>query len=119
MTSVRICLGVPVMAVALAACAKQGAGEATVLPADVKLQAAQGAPSGSAVPALLASVPADTPYLVASVEPASPGLWRKLEQAFKPVLDKVAANAQKERGKNKLADAVLSEMAGKWSEAGF
>jgi hypothetical protein len=119
MTSVRICLGALVMAVALAACTKQGAGDATGLPADVKLQAAQGGPSGPAVPALFASIPADTPYLMASVEPVSPGLWAKLEQAFKPVIDMVAAKSQEERGKNKLFDAVLTEMAGKWTAAGL
>jgi hypothetical protein len=118
MTSVRICLAVLGVAVGLAACTKQGAGEATGLPADVKLQAAQG-PSGPAVPALFASIPADTPYLLASLEPAPPGLWEKLEQLFKPMLEVSVAKSQAKHGKNKAFDAMLSEMAGKWSAAGF
>lgn len=118
MTSVRISLVVLGMAVGLAACTKQGAGAATGLPADVKLQAAQG-PSASAVPALFASVPADTPYLLASVEATPPELWAKMKQAFRPLIDMVVAKSQEQRGTNKLLDAVLTEMAGKWSEAGL
>lgn len=120
MTSVRSrSLVVLVVMVALVACKKQGVGDATSLPADVKLQAAQGGPSRLAVPALFASIPADTPYLLASVEAAPPELWRKLKQAFAPLIDIVAAKWQEQRGKNKLVDAVLSEMGGQWSEAGL
>jgi hypothetical protein len=119
MTSVRICLRVLVMAVALAACTKQGAGDATGLPADVKLQAAQGGPSGPAVPALFASIPADTPYLVASLEASPPELWAKLRQAFQPVIEAAVAKTQAQYGKNQGLDPLLSEMGGKWSEAGL
>ena len=118
MTSVRISLVVLGVAVALAACKQQGVGDTTTVPADVKLQAAQAGPSGLAVSALLASVPADTPYLVASIEAAPPGLWAKLEQAFKPLIDVAVAKSQV-RGKNKVFDALLSEMAGKWNAAGL
>jgi hypothetical protein len=70
------------------------------------------------VPALFASVPTDTPYLVASIEAAPPELWGKLEQAFKPLIDLVVAKSQV-RSKTKVFDAMLSEMAGKWNAAGL
>ncbi|HEX3480908.1 MAG TPA: hypothetical protein VHT91_38090 [Kofleriaceae bacterium] len=106
------------MAVALAACNKQGVGDTTSLPAETRLQAAQG-PSGLAVPALFASIPADTPYLLASLEPAPPGVWPKLEQLFKPLLEGALARSEAKHGKNKGMDAILSELAGKWNEAGL
>lgn len=115
MTSVRICLVVLGAAVGLAACTKQGTGDATGLPADVKLQAAQ----GPAVPALFASIPADTPYLLASLESAPPALWEKLEQMVKPLLEASFARSQAKHGKNQALDAMRSEMAGKWNAAGF
>ena len=111
-------LAVLVMVVAPAACKKQGVGDTTSLPADVTQQAAQAGPSGLAVPALFASVPADTPYLVASIEPAPPALWAKLEQVFKPLLEAGLAKSQV-RGKSKVFDALLSEMADKWNAAGL
>ena len=112
-------LAVLVVMVALVACTKQGVGAAVGPPADVKLQAAQAGPSGPGVPALFASIPADTPYLVASLEAAPPELWEKMKQSFKPMIDIVAAKWQEQRGKGAVSAAVLSEMAGKWSDAGL
>lgn len=104
---------------ALAGCAKQGVGDAMGPPADVKLQAAQGGPTRSGVPALFVSIPADTPYLLASLESAPPELWEKMGQRFKPVIDLIAAKWQEKRGTNKVFEAMLGELAGKWSEAGL
>jgi hypothetical protein len=121
MTSVRSrCLAVAVAMVALVACKKEGGGgDALDLPAEMRPHPAQGDPSRLAVPALFASIPADTPYLVASLEAAPPELWGKLKQAFQPLADTVTAKWQEQRGKNEVMDAVMSEMAGKWSQAGL
>jgi len=94
-----------VMMVALAACAKPH-------PAQVE-------PPRPAVPALLASVPADAPYLVVSLDAAPPEMWARLKQVFQPLFDVVAAKWQEERGTNAVLDAVLTEMVGKWSRAGI
>jgi hypothetical protein len=120
MTSVRCrSLAVLVVMVALAACKKEGGGDAMDLPAEMKPHVAQGDPSKLAVPALFASVPADTPYLVASLDAAPPELWARMRQAVKPLIDIAAAKWQEQRGKNEVMDAVLSEMEGKWSQAGI
>lgn len=107
-----------VAVVALAACKKEG-GDATELPAELRPHPAQGDPSRLAVPALFASVPADTPYLIASLEAAPPELWGKMKQAYKPLIDMFATKWQEQRGRNDVFDAILSELDGKWSAAGI
>ncbi len=120
MTSVRSrSLVVMIALVALAACKKEGGGgDAMDLPADMRPHPAQGDPSKLAVPALFASVPADTPYLLASLEPAPPELWGKLKQMYRPLIE-IAAKWQEQLGKNEVLDAVMSEMEGKWNQAGI
>lgn len=107
-----------VAVVALVGCKKEG-GDATDLPAEMRPHPAQGDPSRLAVPALFASVPADTPYLIASVEAAPPELWGKMKQAFKPMIDLAATSWRQQRGKNEVLDAILGELDGKWSAAGI
>jgi hypothetical protein len=107
-----------VAVVALVGCKKEG-GDATDLPAEMRPHPAQGDPSRLAVPALFASVPADTPYLIASVEAAPPELWGKMKQAFKPMIDLAASSWRQQRGKNEVLDAILGELDGKWSAAGI
>ncbi|HEX3760987.1 MAG TPA: hypothetical protein VHW23_19970, partial [Kofleriaceae bacterium] len=126
MTSVRSrSLIVLVAMVALVACKKEGAGDASDLPAELRPHPAQGDPSKLAVPALFASIPADTPYLLASLEGPPTELWARMKPAFQPLIDKAAATWQAKRsqsdgdGPDKLLDAVLSEMDGKWSQAGI
>lgn len=104
---------------ALAACKKEGGGDAMDLPADMRPHPAQGDPSKLAVPELFASIPADTPYLVASLEAAPPELWGKMKQAFKPLIDTATEKWKEQRGENQVLDAVMSEMEGKWNQAGL
>jgi hypothetical protein len=112
-------LVVLVVMVALAACKKEGGGDTMDLPAEMKPHPAQVDPSRLAVPALFASVPADTPYLVASLEAVPPELWDRMKQAFQPLIAMAAAKWQEQQGKNEVVDAMLSEMDGKWSQAGL
>jgi hypothetical protein len=105
--------------VALVACKKEGGGgDELDLPAELRPHPAQGDPSRLAMPALLASVPADTPYLLAGLAPVPPELWGKLKQVYKPLLD-AAMRLQDPQGKDAVVDAVMSEMEGKWSQAGI
>ncbi len=119
MTSVRSgSLAFVVAMVALAGCKKEG-GDAVELPAEMRPHPAQGDPSRLAVPALFASIPADTPYLIASLEAAPPELWGKMKQAYKPLIDMFATKWQEQRGRNEVFDAIVSELDGKWSAAGI
>jgi hypothetical protein len=120
MTSVRSRrLAVVVALVALAACKKEGGGDDLDLPAELRPHLAKIDPSRLAVPALFASIPADTPYLLASLDAPPPELWTKMKQVYQPLIDAVTAKSQEQQGKNAVLDAVLSEIEGKWNQAGI
>ena len=108
-----------VLIVSLAACKKEGAQDGAELPAEMKPHPAQGDPSKLVMPALLANVPADTPYLVAGLDAVPSEFWSRMKQALQPVIDLAGGEWQKRRAENKVLDAILHELDGKWSQAGI
>lgn len=108
-----------VLIVSLAACKKEGAGDSVDLPAEMKPHPAQGDPSKLAVPPLFAHVPADTPYLLAGLDSIPPEFFARMKAVFQPLIGLISRDWQKQRGENPMFDAVMSEMEGKWNEAGI
>jgi hypothetical protein len=108
-----------VLIVSLAACKKEGAGDSVDLPAEMKPHPAQGDPSKLAVPPLFAYVPADTPYLFAGLDSVPPEFFARMKAVFQPLIALISRDWQKQRGENPMFDAVMSEMDGKWNEAGI
>lgn len=119
MTGIRArSLAALMLIISLAACKKEG-GDAAGLPADMLPRPAKGDPAKLVMPKLFASVPADTPYLVASAEGMPAELAGRIEKMAAPLLDVAKTALSRERGGNPLLDAILSELDGKWSAAGF
>jgi len=109
-----------VLIVSLGACKKEGgAGDTADLPAEMKPHPAQGDPSKLAMPAVMAHVPADTPYLLAALDAVPPEFYAKLQQMLAPMASLVGDQWRKERSASKLLDAVMSELDGKWNQAGL
>ncbi len=114
-----------VMVVSVAACKKQGvgvgvgAGTVDELPSGQQPHPAHGDPAKLAMPAVLAHVPVDTPYLMAGIESMPPELFARLQKAVASLSGLVSTAWQRERKNSKVFDAILSELDGKWSEAGI
>jgi len=108
-----------VLIVSLAACKKEGVGDSVDLPADMKPHPAQGDPSKLAVPPLFANVPADTPYLFAWMDAIPPEFYARIKAIMQPMIALSARDFQKRLGENAVLDAIVSELDGKWNEAGF
>ena len=109
-----------VLIVSLGACKKEGgAGGTGDLPAEMKPHLAQGDPSKLAMPAVMAHVPADTPYLLAGLDAMPPEFYAKMQQMLAPIASLVGDQWRKEASHSKLLDAVMSELDGKWSQAGL
>lgn len=109
-----------VLIVFLGACKKEGgAGDTADLPAEMKPHPAQGDPSKLAMPAVMAHVPADTPYLLAGLDAIPPEFYAKLQQMLAPIAGLVSDQWRNQRSDNKLFDSVLSELDGKWNQAGM
>jgi hypothetical protein len=99
-----------VLILSLAACKKELA-ETTPHPT--------GAPPKPVMPPLMAYVPADTPYLVAGLEGIPPDLYARMKRAFEPLAELARTEWQTQRKTSKVVAAILSELDGKWSEAGI
>jgi len=109
-----------VLIVSLGACKKEGgAGDTADLPAEMKPHPAQGDPSKLAMPAVMAHVPADTPYLLAGLDTIPPEFYAKLQQMLAPMADFVGDQWRTQRSDSKLLASVLSELDGKWNQAGL
>lgn len=120
MTSMRLCSAAALVVLAVSpACKKEGFGDSDELPADFRPHPAAGDPAKLVMPALLASVPADTPYLFASVDALPPELLPKLSKMFAALSDVFGAAWRRERAGNRVLDAILSELDGKWNQAGL
>lgn len=77
-----------------------------------------GQAGGGAMPALFASVPAETPYLIASSGPAPAELYAKIRDALGPAFGRLIAR-ERAKDPNPVADAIFAELEGKWNQAGF
>lgn len=107
-----------VVIVALIACKKEG-GDDSGLPAALRPQPARGDSSKLVMPPVMAHVPADTPYLIASVDALPGELVARMQQALAPMAGMVARGWNKARSESRLLDAILAELDGKWSRAGI
>ncbi len=114
-----------VIAVALAVtgCKKDDhAGGRAALPAELARPRPAGAPAALPSPALLAHVPADTPYVMASLVPVPAALWGKIKAAVGDRLG-VALRAAVAGGSDDTAGAVMTavmaELEGKGDAAGL
>jgi len=113
-------LAAMVVVIAFAACKKEGVGGAVEgPPADVRSDRVPGGSAKLAMPAVLAYVPANTPYLIAGIEALPPDVLAKLKRLYGSLASLLTAGWQRERERSKVFDAVLSELDGKWSEAGM
>jgi hypothetical protein len=109
-----------VLVLACAGCKKEGGGGAVAgLPPQMQPHPAKGDPGKLVMPAVLAHVPADTPYLMAGLDSMPPEVFARFKQAMAPLLGMVSAGWQGQRERSKLFDAIMSELDGKWSEAGI
>jgi hypothetical protein len=103
---------------ALVGCKKDGrATDEAELPAEMRPHLAHIDVAKLSVPALFASVPADSPYLFAALEPLPVEFYGKMKQAFGPLFARFVGQAQ--AADNKVLAAVLSELDGKWNQAGL
>ncbi|MBC7974182.1 MAG: hypothetical protein H7138_04300, partial [Myxococcales bacterium] len=102
-------------------CKKEAPGGAATagLPPLMQPHPAQGDPAKLVMPAVLAHVPADTPYLLAGLDTMPPEVFVRFQQAMAPLFGMASAAWQRERATSKMLDAILSELDGKWSEAGI
>jgi hypothetical protein len=110
-----------VLIVSLTGCSSAG-GQASRRLADTAPHPERGDRSGPAtvaMPALLANVPADTPYLLASVEEAPAEFWNEMALRFAPLVDAIRARFDQELGRDKISQAIAAELAGKWNPAGI
>ncbi|HEX7839355.1 MAG TPA: hypothetical protein VF469_17880 [Kofleriaceae bacterium] len=120
MTSLRLRGVAALMVVACAfGCKKEGSGDRAELPADLTPHPASGDPSKLVVPALFANVPADTPYLFASLDAIPPEFYAKLKQAFGPLFELAFRQGRALGDDNPLLAAILGELDGKWNQAGL
>jgi hypothetical protein len=108
-----------ILVVAAVGCKKEGASDTAELPSEFRPHPAHGDPAALVVPPLLASVPADTPYLMASLDAVPPGFYAKLKQAFGPMVDQMSQQWQRQGQESKLFGAILAELDGKWNQAGL
>jgi hypothetical protein len=117
--------GVAVLAVmtALVGCSKDsvnGGSKTTAdVPAEMAPHPAKSDVANVAVPKLFASIPQDTPYLLAGLEPVSLDYYAKLKTAIAPLISRAVANARTELGGNAMFEAIVHELDGKWTEAGI
>ena len=108
-----------VLIVSVAACKKEGSSDSDELPADFQPHLAAGDPAKLTMPAVMANVPADTPYLFASVDALPPELFAKLSKMVSAFSGLMSSAAQRGRDRNAVLDAALTELDGKWSVAGL
>lgn len=101
--SVRAVVALSLVIVAAIACSKDGAKYPR---------------GGGALPPLFASVPNDTPYLMAAVEAVPIDYWIKFKTALEPMAGQLSERWRKEAENSKVFAAVLAELDGKWSQAG-
>ena len=92
-------LRIAIALVALAACGQPGRSTLPVPPA----------------PPLFASIPADTPYVVASFQAVPLEYWQKIQAAVAPIVER----AMVERPQSPVVAAIAAELAGKWNAAGL
>jgi hypothetical protein len=115
---------VPVLcgALALAACKKDssGSGDSKGVPGVPKPVAVD--TSKLHVPALFASIPSDTPFVMASFEATPLEYWAKVRDAFGPLYSgmftKLRASGGDKPG-TRVIDAVFAELEGKWNAKGL
>lgn len=108
------------LVVAAVGCKKEGgATDATELPAELVPHPVHTDVAKLRVPALFASVPSDTPYLLGGLEPVPVELYAKLKTALGPPIERLFRMASASDGDHKLLDAILAELDGKWNAAGF
>lgn len=70
-----------------------------------------------AMPPLFASIPADTPYVMAGIEAVPVEYYARIKNALEPLFKR---SAQAWRGENDaLLGAILDELDGKWNQAGL
>src|ERR1043166_7488540 len=120
MTAMRTrSLAALVLIVSLAGCKKGGGGDAAGLPADMLPRPAKGDPAKLVMPPLFASVPADTPYLIAGADALPPEFTARLERLAQPLIGLAARGLDEARAESPVVGAILSEMSGKWNAAGL
>ncbi|MCA9527244.1 MAG: hypothetical protein KC549_13220, partial [Myxococcales bacterium] len=101
------------------------AGEKAVDGAKKAMAGAQGGLTAIAAEALLAPVPADTPYVMANLAPLPADFQAKLGTALDPLLKKFEAELVKEKAslgdspEDKLGKAIVEELEGNLSRAGM
>lgn len=102
---------------ALGACKKE---TGTELPGDLRPRAAAIDVDKLAVPALLAHIPADTPYVMASFEPLPLSYFAKMKRALGPVLERSFDNLRPlDSTAARWIDAIFDELDGKLTEQGL
>ncbi|MCW5806363.1 MAG: hypothetical protein KIT31_28620 [Deltaproteobacteria bacterium] len=90
------------------------------LPSEMKPRRASVDPGKLDLPKLLEHVPADTPFIVAGLEAVPLAYYAKMKKAFGGLIDAAfTAWRLTSSDDNKLLDAVLSEMDGKWNAEGI
>ncbi|MEZ4469580.1 MAG: hypothetical protein R3F60_02020 [bacterium] len=101
------------------------AGEKAIDGARHAMAGAQGGLAAVTAAALLAPVPADTPYVMANLAPLPADFSAKLGTALDPLFKKLEAELASEKGRlgdspeDKLGKAVIEELEGNLSRAGM
>jgi hypothetical protein len=92
------------------------------LPAELRPKPATVDATSIKAPPLFAHVPADSPYVLGAFEPVSLEYYAKLKAAIAPVARRVMARLRDQaadRDFDRLLDALVSELDGKWSARGL
>ncbi|MBS1119142.1 MAG: hypothetical protein H6Q90_1370 [Deltaproteobacteria bacterium] len=112
------------LVVGVAACKKDSVGSDQPLPTEFKPKPADVDTSKLKAPTLFASIPSDTPYVVAAFEAVPLDYYAKMKAALGPTFQKSftqirAMEADGLSTKPGMLEAVMTELDGKWNQAGL
>jgi len=101
-------------------CKKDGADPVTGgLPPELRPHPAHVNVGKLTVPEWFASIPTDTPYVVAAFEAVPVAFYARFKDALAPMLGPALGQLRTGAGDAPVLAAVLDELDGKWNQAGF